>query len=85
MGWSSYKNGALLTVAEESGFAALVTVDQNISSQQNMRNRAIALIVLVASTNRIGDLQPRAPDLLCALATLQAGQVLRFGAQASES
>lgn len=40
------ENGALLNAAEEAGFDALVTADQNISYQQNLEGRRLALIVL---------------------------------------
>lgn len=48
-GWSGLKNGALLTAAEEAGFELLITADQEISYQQNLSRRKLALLVL--STN----------------------------------
>ena len=48
-GWSGLKNGALLTAAEEAGFDLFVTADQEISYQQNLTGRKMALLVL--STN----------------------------------
>ena len=45
-GWATLKNGDLLTVAEEAGFEVLVTSDQNIRYQQNLKNRKIALVIL---------------------------------------
>jgi hypothetical protein len=47
MGWpDQLENGELLKVAEESGFDVLVTSDQNIRYQQNLRGRKVALVVL---------------------------------------
>jgi hypothetical protein len=40
------ENGELLTAAEAAGFDVLVTADQNIRYQQNLRGRRLALIVL---------------------------------------
>lgn len=45
-GWASLKNGELLSVAEQAGFDVLVTADQNIRYQQNLRGRKIAIVVL---------------------------------------
>ena len=40
------KNGELLRAAEETGFDALLTTDQNIRYQQNLVGRKIAIVVL---------------------------------------
>jgi hypothetical protein len=40
------ENGELLEVAEESEFDVLVTSDQNIRYQQNLKGRKLALVVL---------------------------------------
>lgn len=46
VGWAKLKNGDLLKVAEEDGFEVLVTADRNLSYQQNLRGRSIAIVVL---------------------------------------
>lgn len=48
-GWSGLKNGALLDAAEEAGFDLFITADQELSYQQNLSRRKIAIVVL--STN----------------------------------
>jgi hypothetical protein len=48
-GWSGLKNGALLDAAEQAGFELFITADQELSYQQNLAGRKIALVVL--STN----------------------------------
>ena len=48
-GWSGLKNGALLSAAENEGFELFITADQELSYQQNLTGRRIALLVL--STN----------------------------------
>ena len=45
-GWSTLKNGELLTAAESAGFEVLVTTDGNLRYQQNLLSRAIAVVVL---------------------------------------
>src|SRR5205823_14869979 len=44
--WSGLKNGALLIAAEEGGFDLLITADQQIRHQQNLKGRKMALLVL---------------------------------------
>jgi len=46
--WGGLENGDLLAAAEEAGFDVMVTADQNITYQQNLKDRRIALVVLGA-------------------------------------
>lgn len=62
MGWTSIKNGELLALAATQ-FDAFVTVDRNLSFQQNLPNYAIAVFVLSARTNRLSDLMQLIPEL----------------------
>jgi hypothetical protein len=48
--WSQLSNGALLAAATESGFELLVTTDQNLRYQQNLRDREIAVVVLMTAS-----------------------------------
>jgi hypothetical protein len=45
-GWQELSNGELLNQAEAAGFEVLITTDKNISYQQNLSGRRIALVVL---------------------------------------
>ena len=45
-GWEELENGALLQAAEAAGFDLLVTTDKNLSYQQNLTGRKIAIVVL---------------------------------------
>jgi predicted nuclease of predicted toxin-antitoxin system len=45
-GWEELDNGELLAVAEAEGFEVLVTTDKNLSYQQNLANRKLAIVVL---------------------------------------
>jgi predicted nuclease of predicted toxin-antitoxin system len=45
-GWEQLENDELLTVAEAAGFEVLVTTDKNLSYQQNLAGRKIAIVVL---------------------------------------
>ena len=53
LGWDRLVNGELLKAAEESGFEVLLTTDKNISAQQNLNARVIAIVVLGNSQWRI--------------------------------
>jgi hypothetical protein len=45
MGWSNLQNGDLLRAAE-AAFDLLVTTDQNLRYQQNLKERRLAILVL---------------------------------------
>jgi hypothetical protein len=45
-GWQELENGDLLNAAEGAGFEVLVTTDKNLSYQQNLTGRKIAIVVL---------------------------------------
>ena len=45
-GWEELENGELLKQAEAAGFEVLVTTDKNLSYQQNLTGRKIAIVVL---------------------------------------
>jgi len=78
MGWSTIKNGELLALAAKE-FAVFVTVDRNLSFQQNLPAFGIAVIVLRASSNRLADLQPLVPALLAAIPTAKRGAATFIG------
>jgi hypothetical protein len=48
-------------------------MDRNLSFQQNLPSFSIAVIVLRAKTNRLGDIQVFVPDLLLAIADAPRG------------
>jgi hypothetical protein len=52
MGWAGTKYGALLRLAA-TAFEVIVTVDQNVEYQQNLRSTELAVVVLVAPDNRL--------------------------------
>jgi predicted nuclease of predicted toxin-antitoxin system len=45
-GWQELENGELLNEAEAAGFEVLVTTDKNLSYQQNLTGRGIAIVAL---------------------------------------
>src|ERR1035437_787423 len=79
MGWSSKRNGELLKLMLAERFEALLTVDQNIEFQQNVRQSGIAVVVVASCTNRLKELRPLVPQMLEALVKVGAGDLIRVG------
>jgi hypothetical protein len=75
MGWAVVENGKLLTLAANE-FDVFVTVDRNLTFQQNLPRFDMAVVVLRAPTNRLEDLQPLVPKLLQALPTAKRGEAI---------
>ncbi len=48
MGWGGLKNGTLITAAEDEGIDVFVTGDRNLSYQQNLTDRRMAIVTLSA-------------------------------------
>jgi hypothetical protein len=79
MGWSSKRNSELLQLMVAEGFDALLTVDQNLDFQQNLRAAGVGVLVVVGRTNRVKELRPLVPLMLEALARLRPGESSRVG------
>jgi Domain of unknown function (DUF5615) len=80
MGWTAIKNGELLALASEQ-FDVFVSVDRNLSFQQNLTSFSIAVVVLEAKTNRLADLRPLVPNVLAAIEHMRPGTVKFIGAE----
>jgi hypothetical protein len=78
MGWSTIRNGELLGLATKE-LDVFVTVDRNLSFQQNLPAFSIAVIVLRAKSNRLSDLRPLVPELLASIPTAKPGAVTYVG------
>ena len=78
MGWSGKENGELLRLAAGS-FDVLLTADRNLEHQQNLTTLPIAVVVLVAPTNRIESLAPLVPESLRRLPTLAPRRLVQIG------
>ena len=74
MGWAGKKNGELLRLAEEE-FDVLLTNDQNLEHQQNLKRFDLAFIVLAAGTNDIDDLKPLMPRANKAMRIILPGEI----------
>jgi hypothetical protein len=77
-GWTGLQNGELLRRAQRH-FDVLVTMDRNLPHQQNLRAFAIAVILVLAKSNRLPDLKPLLPDILSAIGDARPGELRRVG------
>lgn len=75
-GWAGTKDRELLVIARQAGFEAFVTADQNLPYQLTLADSGLAVVIVVARTNRLVDLTPLVPGILRALATARPGQSL---------
>jgi hypothetical protein len=71
MFWNELENGALLKAGEDAGFSVMITGDKNLSYQQNLRGRKLALIVL--STNRWKIIKENIAPIIQALVSATPG------------
>ena len=62
-GWSGVKNGKLLTLAA-SEFDVFLTMDSNLEYQQNLKTLPIAVLVMLAVSNRMEHLLPLVSNVL---------------------
>ncbi|MDE0422408.1 MAG: hypothetical protein OXK76_16200 [Gammaproteobacteria bacterium] len=64
MGWAGTGNGALLRLAADDGFDALLTVDRGFAHQQNLDDLPLPVVVVLAATNRPEELRPLVPRVI---------------------
>jgi hypothetical protein len=70
-GWSTLLNGQLLRAAEEAGFDVLLTTDTNLTFQQNLAGRNLAVVIL--GQNRWKLIHPMLPQIAAAIASAKPG------------
>ncbi|MEO8436481.1 MAG: DUF5615 family PIN-like protein [Pyrinomonadaceae bacterium] len=76
-GYGGMKNGVLLRAAA-GNYDVLITVDQNLPRQQNIRSLEIAVLVLVAAGIKYDDTKALIPQLMAALKTIKPGEFVRL-------
>ena len=65
-GWAGIKNGRLLALAATE-FDVLLTADKGIEYQQNLATLPIAVLIVLAHSNRMEHMTPLVPIILKAL------------------
>lgn len=76
-GWSALQNGVLLKTAEEAGFDAIITTDQNLRYQQNLAERRLAVLVLLTTDWR--RIQKGIDRVVDAVAAMRLGSYAELG------
>jgi hypothetical protein len=74
-GFKGLKNGRLLQTASGQ-YDVLVTVDQNLQYQQNLKTLAMAIIVLKAKRNTYPMLKPLMPHVLERLKIIKPSEII---------
>jgi predicted nuclease of predicted toxin-antitoxin system len=75
MGWGGIKNGALLEKAAKE-FDVFITGDRNLSTQQDVTQFNITVVVLHAGSTQLHQTLPLMSKVLALLPTLKPGQVV---------
>jgi len=75
-GFQGLKNGLLLESAALAGFEVLITVDQNLVYQQNLKTLPLAVLVLISPHNKYELLALLVPQALSALQSIRMGEAV---------
>ena len=73
-GWAGKRNGELLGLVSER-FDAFITVDRNLSYQQNLSRLSFPVVLMVPDGPRFESLQRLVPALLAKIETAPPGQL----------
>ena len=77
-GFNGLKNGHLLQSASGQ-YDVMVTVDQNLQYQQNLKTFADAIIILKAKRSTYPMLKPLMPQVLEILEKIKLGEIITVG------
>lgn len=78
--WETLRDGLLLRRAEAE-FDVLITCDRSLTKQNHIPGMDIAVVVIAARTNRLGDLLPLVPRVLATLDVIRPGEVVTVAAE----
>ena len=73
-GWSDKDNGELLDLAEREGYEVFVTTDQSLRHQQDLADRQIGVVVLMATA--WSQVRLRASEISQAIASVRRGEIV---------
>jgi hypothetical protein len=71
-GWNGEKNSELLRLAEQE-FDVLMTMDRNLEHQQDLSAFALGVILIIAKSNRLSDVEPAMPEVNGMLGQVRPG------------
>jgi len=70
-GWDGLRNGELLRAAEADGFEVLVTGDQTLAREQNLKERRMAIVALSSIEWRL--VRQHLPKIMTAIESATPG------------
>jgi hypothetical protein len=76
LGWAVLRNSELLNAAEEAGYDLLVTTDQNLKHQQNLRGRRLAILVLLSTS--WPSIRAHVQTIVQTIQAMQVGEYVEF-------
>jgi predicted nuclease of predicted toxin-antitoxin system len=79
-GWAGKKNGELLKLMADV-FDVFITIDNNLSDQQQLEQQPTSFIVLRAHNNKFSTLQPLMVKVREILPDIQVGRVIRISSE----
>jgi len=78
LGWAETKNGALLKLAAEAGYDALISADKNMRYQQNESALPLCIVILHVFKLKLEDLIPLIPEALSQLESMTTPQFIEI-------
>lgn len=75
LGWRGTKNGALLDRAERAGFQVLLTLDDDMTPEQNMSGRRISVLVIKPGAQGKAPIRAMAERILVELDSTPPGAI----------
>ena len=78
VGWARYL-GSSASERASGNYDVFITVDRNLTVQQQVSRYHLGVVVLSAHSNRLSDLESLVPELLAALPIARRGEALVVG------
>lgn len=75
MGWQSKSNGELVELMLSNNFKVLVTFDQNLQYQQNLKKYPISIIVVNTQNNQYDTIKAYRENLNLLITNIQPGEI----------
>jgi len=75
-GWTSFRNGELLSRAQHT-FDVLLTADRRLQFQQNIARFDLGVVVIVTVDLRLRAIRTAIDEIRAALATVRPGEVIQ--------
>ena len=75
LGWRGKKNGELLTLCVENKFEIFLSIDKNLTYQQNLSGQHIAVVIFNTRSSKIEELVKFLPNFKNQVASFKSGSI----------